>query len=156
MVDLPRFALKPYRDGYGFNIGRNTVSTPTESGKTRQRLDRSGTPHRATATYKCTVTMYQYLTAFLRTYEAQTFLAYLLLDDVYHKWYECRCLDDNSISVTAQGDQIFLVQITLEVTPTAVSKDEDIAIVEAYSLTDGKPGIFLQLLEDLANNRLPD
>ena len=100
--------------------------------------------------------MYQYLTAFLRTYEAMPFLAYLLLDDVYHKWYECKCLDDNSISVTTQGDQIFLVQITLEVTPTAMSKEEDLEIIEAYNLTNGAPGIFLRLLEDLANIHLPD
>lgn len=156
MVDLPRFALKPYRDGYGFSIGRNTISTPTESGRSRQRLDRSGSPHRATATYKCTVTMYQYLVAFLRTYEAQPFLAYLLLDDVYHKWYECKCLNDTNIDVNTKGAQIFLVQLTLEVTPTAISKEEDKAIVEAYNLTNGTPGIFLRLLEELANECLPD
>lgn len=156
MVDLPRFALKPYRDGYGFSIGRNTISTPTESGRSRQRRARIGTPHRATATYKCTVTMYQYLTAFLRTYEAQPFLAYLLLDDVYHKWYECKCLNDTNIEVSTQGDQIFLVQLTLEITPTAASAEEDLAIIEAYNFTNGTPGIFLKLLEDLANNRLPD
>jgi len=155
MTDLPNFMLKPLRDGYGFSMARNTMSTPTESGRTRQRLARIGTPHRLTATYKCTPPMWEYLTAFLRKYEAKPFLAYLLLDDTEHRWYQCQCLDDDGIPVTSKGDQIFTAQLTLEALPLPIDSAADTAIIQAYDMTNGKPSIFFKLLEKLANKHIP-
>jgi len=155
MTDLPRFMLKPFREGYGFTLGRNTVSTNTKSGRSRQRLDRIGTPHRLNATYKCTPLMWQYLTAFLRKYEAKPFLAYLLLDDTEHRWYQCQCLDDDGIPVTTNGDQTFTAQLTLEALPMPVDSTADSRNIQAYDMTGGKPSIWFKLLENLANFQLP-
>lgn len=155
MTDLPRFMLKPLRDGYTYSIARNTISTPTESGRTRQRRGSIGKPHIVNATYQCTKPMWQYFTAFFRQYEAQSFLAYLLIGDTELQWYQCRCLNDD-IPTSIAGRRLFKFQLTLEVIPLPVDVIADSAVVEAYNLTNGSPGIFLQLLEGLANDQLPD
>jgi len=141
MTDLPKFMLKPLRDGYGFSIARNNVSTDTSSGWANQRRDQTGTPHRLTATYKCTPPNWQYLVAFLRKHEGQPFLAYLLLDDTEHRWYQCQCLDDDGIPVTSKGDQIFTAQLTLEALPLPIDSAADTAIIESYNLANDPPGL---------------
>lgn len=155
MADLPKLMLKPFRNGYGFNLGYGVVSTDTEYGMPRQRLDGIGKPHKLTATYKCTRAMYQYLVAFLRVYKGLPFNAYLLLDDVDHTWYECRITASESIQVSTLGDQIFTVQLPMVVKPIKYSVDTDKSIIAIYEMTGGKPNEFYNYLEKLVNQDLP-
>ena len=155
MTDLPKLMLKPYREGYSFTLGRQTRTTETASGMPRQRKDSVGTVHRLSPTYKCTRSMCQYLMAFLRTYEAQPFLAYLLLDDAEHHWYECRITSD-SISVSTRGDQIFSVQIELIIKPRPVNASLDLTIVDIYGMTGGQMDAYFNSLEKLVNEDLPE
>ncbi|PLT23755.1 hypothetical protein [Psychrobacter sp. MES7-P7E] len=155
MADLPKLRLKPLREGYSFNLGRQTVTTQTESGQPRQRKASVGTVHTLSPTYKCTRVQMQYLHAFLRAYEAQPFLAYLLIDDIDHKWYECRIVSDD-IPVSALGDQIFTVQLSITATPISPSLQADLVNISAYDVSDGNPKLFFYLLEQLVNVDLPN
>lgn len=155
MADLPKLRLKALRAGYSFNLGRQTVTTETESGQPRQRKDSIGTVHRLSPTYKCTRVQYRYLLAFLRVYEAQPFLAYLVIDDPDHRWYECRIVS-NDIPVSALGDQLFTVQLNMTATPISPTKQEDLGFIGVYDATDGQPDLFFNLLEKLVNEDLPD
>lgn len=155
MADLPKLRLKPLREGYSFNLGRQTVTTQTESGQPRQRKASVGTVHTLSPTYKCTRVQMQYLHAFLRAYEAQPFLAYLLIDDIDHKWYECRIVSDN-IPVSALGDQIFTVQLNITATPISPSLQADLATIKVYDGADANPALFYKLLDQIVNIEMPE
>ena len=155
MADLPKMMLKPLRSGYNFSLGRSTVTTQFESGMPRQRKTRVSPTHQVQATYKCTRSMYQYLMAFLRAYEARAFLAYLLLDDIDHQWYECRIISD-VINVSTLGDQIFTVSLILIVKAKPRDVALDITIFELYELLDGQIDAYFNQLEKLVNEDLPD
>lgn len=154
MADLPQFMLKPYRDGYNFSLGRTTISTQYTNGMPRQRKSQVGTVHQLSASYKCRRSQYQYLLAFLRVYEAKPFLAYLLLDDIDHQWYECRIVSEN-INVSTLGDQIFTVTLDLVVKSKPHSVTDDLAFIEVYNMTDGQVDKFFNALEKLVNEDLP-
>lgn len=155
MADLPKLRLKPLREGYSFNLGRQTVTTQTESGQPRQRKASVGTVHTLSPTYKCTRVQMQYLHAFLRAYEAQPFLAYLLIDDIDHKWYECRIVSD-TIPVSALGDQIFTVQLSMTATPISPSLQADLATIKVYDGADANPSLFYKLLDQIVNIEMPE
>ncbi len=155
MADLPQFMLKPFRDGYNFSLGRTTDTTQYTAGLPRQRKRQVGAVHQLTATYKCRRSQYQYLLAFLRVYEAKPFLAYLLLDDIDHQWYECRIVSEN-INVSTLGDQIFTVSLDLVVKSKRHVVESDKALVEIYNMTDGQIDAFFNALEKLVNEDLPD
>lgn len=155
MADLPKLRLKPLRDGYSFNLGRQTVTTQTESGQPRQRKASVGTVHTLSPTYKCNRVQMQYLHAFLRAYEAQPFLAYLLIDDIDHKWYECRIVSDN-IPISTLGDQIFTVQLSITATPISPDLQADLLAVTVYDASDGNPSLFYKLLEQIVNVDMPE
>lgn len=155
MADLPKFMLKPFRDGYNFVLGRSTLTTQYTAGLPRQRRVQVGAVHRLQATYKCRRSQYQYLMAFLRVYEAKPFLAYLLLDDINHQWYECRIVSDR-IDVSALGDQIFTVSLSMVVKSKSVNTEADEALVAIYEMTDGQIDAFFNHLEKLVNEDLPD
>lgn len=153
MADIPKLMLKPLRSDYNFSLGRGVVSTQTIAGLPRQRRD-GGKPHRANVTYKCTRSQWQYFLAFMRAYEALPFLAYLLLDDIDHKWYECKILNED-LQVSTLGDQIFTVQLSLVARPYHYPVDTDIAITAIYEMTDGQMERYFNLLEKLVNEDLP-
>lgn len=155
MSEIPKFRLKPFRPGYNFNLGRRTITTETQSSQPRQRLDSTGTVHRLTPTYKCTRVQYQYLVAFLRAYEALPFLAYLLIDDIDHKWYECRIVSD-AIPVSTLGDQIFTVQLSMTATPISPSRQADLGTIKVYDDTNGNPKLFYDLIEQIVNKEMPE
>ena len=155
MADLPKFMLKPFRDGYNFVLGRSTLTTQYTAGLPRQRRVQVGAVHRLQATYKCRRSQYQYLMAFLRVYEAKPFLAYLLLDDINHQWYECRIVSDD-ISVSTLGDQIFTVSLDLAVKSKPHNLDADESLIAIYEMTDGQIDAFFNHLEKQVNEDLPD
>lgn len=155
MADMPKMMLKPFRNGYGFELGYGVVSTQTEFGMPRQRLGAINQPHHVSPTYKCTRAMYSYLLSFLRAYRGLPFMAYLLLDDVNHAWYECRFIDER-ISVTTLGDQIFTVKLSLIVKPQAYDLETDLAFIEIYNMTDGQIDKYFNHLEQLVNVDLPN
>lgn len=155
MADIPKFMLKPLRDGYSFSLARNVASTETIVGLPRERKDSVGKVHRANVTYKCVRSQWQYFLAFTRAYEGLPFLAYLLLDDVDHKWYECRIVGD-SMPVQPLGDQIFTVQLSLVAKPIKYDIDNDILISTLYQMTEGQIELYFQKLAKLVNEDLPD
>lgn len=155
MADLPKLILKPFRDGYNFGLANPTIITPTAAGMPRARVDSVGSVHTLAPTYKCTRPMYQYLLSFMRAYRGQKFLAYLLLDDIDHQWYECMITNQGQIPVSTNGDEIFMVG--LEMTAEAIDYDvqTDITITTIYEMTDGQSARYFRLLEKLVNEDLP-
>lgn len=154
MSDLPKFMLKPYRDGYGFSLGTGTITTQTMAGLPRQRKAQVGTVHKASVTYKCTRAMWQYMLAFLRANEAKPFLAYLLIDDIDHAWYECRYVN-TEINVTTLGDQIFTAQLELIIKPKPINIGVDEAIIAIYKMSKNEQDNYFNQLEKLVNSDLP-
>ena len=155
MAEIPKFMLKPQRDGYSFNLARSVTSTETIVGLPRERKDSVGKVHRVNATYKCTRSQWQYFLAFSRAYEGLPFLAYLLLDDIDHQWYECRIIGE-SLPVSTLGDQIFTVQLSLVAKPIKYNIDNDILISTLYQMTDGQIDLYFRMLAHLVNKDLPD
>lgn len=152
---MNKLMLKPYRSGYGFALSTGVVSTQTQAGMPRQRRSEIGAPHHLSVTYKCTRAMWQYMLAFLRANAGRAFMAYLLLDDIDHHWYECRYTDEQ-INVSTLGDQIFSVKLTLVVKPHPVNPEQDEAIIAIYNMTKDKQDSYFNQLEKLVNNDLPN
>lgn len=155
MSELPKMMLKPHRNGYAFSLGRSTITTQYTAGMPRQRRSQVGAIHELQPTYKCRRSEYQYLMAFLRVYEAKPFLAYLLLDDISHQWYECRVVSDR-IDVSTLGDQIFTVSLNILAKSKAINLDSDEAFVAIYDMTEGQVDTYFNALEKLVNEDLPD
>lgn len=155
MADIPKFMLKPLRDGYSFRLARNVVRTDTIVGLPRERKDSVGKAHPVNATYKCTRAQWQYFLAFTRAYEGLPFLAYLLIDDIDHKWYQCSIVDEY-LPVNTKGDQIFTVQLSLVAKPIKYDIDNDILISTLYQMTEGQIELYFQKLAKLVNEDLPD
>ena len=155
MSELPKMMLKPHRNGYAFSLGRSTITTQYTAGMPRQRRSQVGAIHELQPTYKCRRSEYQYLMAFLRVYEAKPFLAYLLLDDISHQWYEC-CVVSDRIDVSTLGDQIFTVSLNILAKSKAINLDSDEAFVAIYDMTEGQVDTYFNALEKLVNEDLPD
>ncbi len=156
MAGLPKLMLKPYRDGYNFGLANPTVITPTAAGLSRGRVDSVGGVHVLSPTYKCTRPMQQYLLKFLRAYRGQRFLAYLLLDDIDHQWYECMITTQGPIPVSTMGDQIFITQLEMQAEPIDYDVEADIVFTTIYQMTDGQVALYFKELGDFVNKDLPD
>lgn len=154
MTEIPKLMLKPLRDGYSFNLARSVTSTETIVGLPRERKDSVGKVHRPNVTYKCTRAQWQYFLVFMRVYEGLPFLAYLLLDDIDHQWYECRIVGD-SMPVQTLGDQIFTVQLSLVAKPIKYDVETDLSFLEIYKGTEGQIDLYYRLLAKLVNEDLP-
>lgn len=154
MSDLPKLELKPLRAGYGFELSTGVISTDTHSGMPRQRLDSVGVVHKIAPTYKCTRSQWQYFLAFVRAYRGQPFLAYLLLDDIDHHWYECRMID-SSLKVSTLGDQMFTVQPSLVVKPRPIALEQDLGFLQMYKILGNASDQYYNQLEKLVNQDLP-
>lgn len=166
MDDIPKFMLKPFADGYGISLADGVITTET-GGEPRQRNGFIGGWHSVTATYKHRPAQHQYFLAFRRAYMAQAFWAYLLVDDVVHRWYRCRFIKNNQIQ-TRYGGGIFTVSVSLSVDPVPhgidkdgnfipypTNNDEDMAFTAIYAMTDGQVDIYFNALEKLVNHDLP-
>ncbi|UXZ04547.1 hypothetical protein [Moraxella nasicaprae] len=154
MSDLPKFMLKPHRSGYGFALSTGVVSTQTQAGMPRQRRSQVGVVHHLSVTYKCTRPMWQYMLSFLRANAGRAFMAYLLLDDIDHHWYECRYTDEQ-INVSTLGNQIFTAKLTLVVKPRPVNVGQDELIALLYSMKREEQDAYFNQLEKLVNADLP-
>lgn len=155
MADIPKFMLKPLRDGYSFNLARSVTSTETIVALPRERKDSVGKVHRANVTYKCVRAQWQYFLAFMRAYEGLPFLAYLLLDDIDHQWYECRIVGD-SMPVQTLGDQIFTVQLSLVAKPIKYNVETDLAFLEIHQMTEGEVEEYFKALAKFTNEDMPN
>ena len=147
--------LKPYRSGYGFALSTGVVSTQTQAGMPRQRRGQVGVVHHLSVTYKCTRAMWQYLLAFLRANAGRAFMAYLLLDDIDHHWYECRYTDEQ-INVSTLGDQIFTIKLTLVAKSRTIDIGQDEALIAIYNMTKDEQDSYFNQLEKLVNKDLPN
>lgn len=155
MTAIPKFMLKPQRDGYSFNLARNVISTETIVGLPRERKDSVGKAHSVNATYKCTRAQWRYFLAFSRAYEGLPFLAYLLLDDIDHQWYQCSIVGEY-LPVSTLGDQIFTVQLSLFAKPIKYDVEADKTITAIYEMTDGQIEKYFNMLAKLVNEDLPE
>lgn len=156
MSELPKFMLKPLRDGAGFGLSNPTIITPTMAGPPRGRVGTVGGVHRLSPRYRCTRQMYRYFINFINAYPAQWFLAYLVIDDIDHQWYECMITTQGEIPVTNLGDQIFTVQLDMVAMPIDRDVEGSKTIVKLYELTDGQIELYFKQLADLVNKDLPD
>lgn len=156
MPDLPKLMLKPLRDGYNFGLANPVITTPAAAGLGRSRADSVGGVHVLSPTYKCTRSMQKYLLKFLRAYRGQRFLAYLILDDIDHQWYECMITTQGPIPVQAMGDQIFITQLEMQAEPIDYDIDADLVFTKIYEMTDGQVELYYRELGSLVNKALPD
>lgn len=167
MDELPKFMLKPFADSYGINLAEDVINTETAGGEPRQRQGFVGSWHTVTATYKHRPAQHQYFLAFRNAYKARAFWAYLLVDDVVHRWYRCRFIKNGQIS-PRYGGGIFTVAVTLSVEPIPYdidkdgnfipyphSVDEDLTITAIYEMTNGESDKYFNMLEKLVNQDLP-
>ena len=152
---MNKLMLKPYRSGYGFALSTGMISTQTQAGMPRQRRGQVGVVHHLSATYKCTRAMWQYLLAFLRANAGCAFMAYLLLDDIDHHWYECRYTDEQ-INVSTLGDQIFTIKLTLVAKSRTIDIGQDEALIAIYNMTKDEQDSYFNQLEKLVNKDLPN
>lgn len=152
---MNKLMLKPYRSGYGFALSTGVVSTQTQAGMPRQRRGQVGVVHHLSVTYKCTRAMWQYLLAFLRANAGRAFMAYLLLDDIDHHWYECRYTDEQ-INVSTLGDQIFTIKLTLVAKSRTIDIGQDEALIAIYNMTKDEQDSYFNQLEKLVNKDLPN
>lgn len=155
MADMPKLMLLPLRDGYGFNLGRDVVTTETTGGMPRQRRDGVGKVHRASTSYRCNKAQWQYLSAFLRAYAGLPFLAFLQLDDADCGWYESRIISDN-IGGGVVGAGYVDVSLELVAKPKPYDVDTDITLTTIYQMTDGQIDLYFRQLEKLVNEDLPN
>tara|TARA_R110000751_G_scaffold29116_5_gene75339 strand:+ start:39 stop:359 length:321 start_codon:yes stop_codon:yes gene_type:complete len=100
--------------------------------------------------------MQQYLFSFLRAYRGQRFLAYLILDDIDHQWYECMITTQGPIPMQSLGDQIFVTQLEMQAEPIDYDVETDMTITAIYELTDGQSHKYFAQLSKLVNESLPD
>lgn len=154
MAEIPKLMLMPLREGYDFSLGRGVTTTETAVGLPRQRRDSVGKAHRASVTYRCRRSQWQYLMAFLRAYAGLPFLAMLELDDVDPQWYECSIISEN-IGGNLVGAKVKDASFELVAKPILYPVDTDIAITTIYAMTDGQIDRYFSLLEKLVNEDLP-
>ena len=164
---LPKFMLKPFADGYNVTLSDDFITTPMQGGEPRQRRIFEGGWHQVSATYKLRPAQKQYFTAFRRAYAGRSFLAYLLIDDVVHRWYRCRFIDNKKLSPRWGGGMTYAsVELSVEPIPYAYDKDgnlvayphtmdNDLSMVAIYNMTDGQTDLFFNQLEKLVNQDLP-
>lgn len=165
---LPKFMLKPFADGYSVTLADDFVTTPMQGGEPRQRRIFEGGWHQVSATYKLRPAQKQYFTAFRRAYAGRSFLAYLLIDDVVHRWHRCRFIDNKKLSPRWGGGMTYAsVELSVEPIPHGYDKDgnlvayphtmdNDLSITAIYSMTDGQVDVFFNQLEKLVNQDLPN
>ena len=164
---LPKFMLKPFADGYSVTLADDFVTTPMQGGEPRQRRIFEGGWHQVSATYKHRPAAHQYFLAFRRAYAGRSFLAYLLVDDIVHRWYRCRFIDNKKLS-PRYGGGMFMVscELSVEPIPYAYDKDgnlvayphtidNDLSMLAIYNMTDGQVDVFFNQLEKLVNQDLP-
>ncbi len=156
MSELPKLMLKPFRDGYGVGLANPMIITPTSAGPPRARADSVGGVHTLSPTYKCTRAMQQYFLKFQRAYRGRWFLAYLVIDDIDHQWYECMITNQGTIPVQIQGDQIFITQLDMVARPIDYDIQDDIDFSELYAATDGQVARYYKLLAKLVNEDMPE
>lgn len=155
MTDLPKLQLKPLRESYSFALGQNVISTEMQAGMPRQRLSAVGTTHRVNATYQCTKSQWQYMLAFLRANRARAFLAYLLLDDIEPRWYECRVIPSNDgLQASTTHEVLYSIELPLiaKAMPIDDGKDEVIALL--YTMSRSEQDAYFNHLEKLVNHDL--
>ena len=164
---LPKFMLKPFADGYNVTLADDFITTPMQGGEPRQRRIFEGGWHQVSATYKLRPAQKQYFTAFRRAYAGRSFLAYLLVDDVVHRWYRCRFIDNKKLSPRWGGGMTYAsVELSVEPIPYSYDKDgnlvayphnmdNDLSMVAIYNMTDGQTDLFFNQLEKLVNQDLP-
>lgn len=156
MSELPKLMLKPLRDGFSVGLANPIVVTPTAAGPPRGRADSVSGVHTLSPTYKCTRAMQKYFLSFLRAYRGQWFLAYLVIDDIDHQWYECFITTQGNIPVQIKGDQIFITQLDMVARPIDYDVKTDIEFIKIYQATDGKVDEYYALLEKMVNEHLPE
>jgi hypothetical protein len=138
-----------------------------QGGEPRQRRIFEGGWHQVSATYKLRPAQKQYFTAFRRAYAGRSFLAYLLIDDVIHRWHRCRFIDNKKLTPRWGGGMTnATVELSVEPIPYAYDKDgnlvayphtmdNDLSMLAIYNMTDGQTDLFFNQLEKLVNQDLP-
>lgn len=156
MSELPKLMLKPLRDGFSVGLANPIIVTPTSAGPPRGRADSVGGVHTLSPTYKCTRAMQQYFLKFLRAYRGRWFLAYLVIDDIDHQWYECFITTQGNIPVQINGDQIFITQLDMVARPIDYDIQDDLDFVLLYEKTEGQIERYYKLLAKVVNEEMPD
>ena len=121
------------RTNYSGPFGNNVLSTELDGGASRYRLDKIGVPHRVLVQWMLTSKAYTYLMAFYRTeidFGSLPFTIALSLDSKTSATYTAHIVP-GTFKLDANRIGLYQVSATLELTPQAVNKSADQALIAA-------------------------
>jgi hypothetical protein len=134
-MPLPVFSIPPDQSSYAFQYGHNAVATKLDGGASRVRADMLNGAHTVTCQWSLTKKGYEYFMAFYRQAISRGSLPFtisLMLDDGNMVALTAIFLPD-TLNLTTQQGQRWVVSATLEVTPDPTLNDTaDAATVAAY------------------------
>lgn len=151
---LPKLVLCPLRDSYSPTLGNDVITTQYENGMPRQRLAGVGRPHQTPVSFRHKAQHQDYILAFWRVYRARAFAMRLILDGTDLAWYECRFIGEPPI--LSLGGGVFEFSINLVCRPKPLNLELDETFIYFYETTGGDISGFINQLEKLVNEDLPD
>ena len=153
---MNNFALCPLQQGYTPDVANNLLEQALMGGFARQRIQFINNVHTVTASVMLDEKIkQQYFWAFWRSHQKnpRPFLWRLMVDDVEMTTYVCQFVAD-SLNIGERNGKVYSVSFGLRLNPNNTGKDFDETIIGLWE--SGDPRKFLNLLEKLVNEDLPD
>lgn len=151
---LDKLILCPLLDGYSLGLGNDVITTHTESGMPRQRLEAYGRPHKINLGFRHKAHTHAYFMSFWRQHKTKPFALRLLADTTELSWYECRFLDVPQLRPLGAG--LFEVGLSVVCKPQPLAAEQDQSIIDLYTATGGNTEAWFNALEKLVNEDLPN
>ncbi|NYR09615.1 hypothetical protein [Psychrobacter sp. BI730] len=152
--DLPQLILCPLLENYNVDIGNDVLSTQYTNGPPRLRLNNVGAPHQISVTFRHKAQHHDYIWKFWELYKVKPFAMRLIIKGTTMKWFQCYFNGMPKDSVL--GGNVFEFSTNLIVIPKPVDLELAATFVYFYEQTGGDISGFMNQLEKLVNEDLPD
>lgn len=152
--DLPRLILCPLLENYSAAIGNDVLSTQYTNGPPRLRLNSVGAPHQISVTFRHKAVHHDYIWQFWELYKVKPFAMRLIIKGTTMQWFQCYFNGMPKDNVL--GGNVFEFSTNLIVIPKPVDLDVAASFVYLYNETGGDISTYLNALEKLVNEDLPD
>lgn len=154
MSELPKLLLCPLLSSYSPTTPSGVLTTQAIKGMPRQRKAIENPTHSTPVSFIVRGSAAVYLKAFWRQHRASAFQMRLILDDEELSWYECRFTGDQQQQ--RLGGRLVQWSNSITVKSKAISPETDQTIIYMYEQSDGDTNAYLNLLDVLVNQELPD